>query len=808
MAKKLKKLFSTVLIMCILVSALPIRAFAETSYSVETSPEGLPTNVATSTDISVDENGNTTLTISIKEDTAGTLSDGTELERHESTTENYYFDEMFIYTGDDGVNEGNEARKNILELPEGGVSVEIPDEAGESSSANFGDTSMNGIPTGDVKKSADDDEYKQTTTNVTPGSVTVTTTKVEGSESFGGESELEFVTSQTTPSDENDLNYVNGKAPDEYLPGYEGESPAPTLEEGYDYLYVGSGNTSMYVPAIVFDAPMSDEDKLALYGDHIESGAYVHSTYHASSFISWLSPEDKAKVVKVDGKYVVDEEGYVLDVDGNRVLKNEQTTKGPNGETYYLRRFDAIGEAHKVEGWYEDGQWVKEFNSKNDKGKYNQYVAVWGGPQQFVLVDGDGNVITTYCADQATPTVVNFGYNMENLENASYYTEEEAAHIRSVAINGYWGTVGTTIDEDGNEVPVEGSLEYMRQKLLSSGQFSEEDLASFNDGVALTATQMAIWTYSNSYSGIKFVNSHYSEWGLTPYVKNDPEKTGIVSDDQKDEIELLFRIYNYLTKLEGSTTENKMTDTIITAENAISDMSVTVIKKAEEHENNNDDNSNNDAYVTDLSFALMVEPSGDNEESLKVTLLTSDGQTLVGRICGEKDDPSEIDLKRDENGNYCFKNVILTEGGQTFSLNLEGVQNLKHGVYLYSSEVREDTSSQTLVGMANGTRDFDVTMEISFNLDVDDGLVATEHIWRDEYNPEDYVSYPPMPINDDPDPKDPDPSSKDPQDSLSLSQPVGTGDKSALWLALALMSMIALAVINLPARKRENKSSR
>ena len=40
--------------------------------------------------------------------------------------------------------------------------------------------------------------------------------------------------------------------------------------------------------------------------------------------------------------------------------------------------------------------------------------------------------------------------------------------------------------------------------------------------------------------------------------------------------------------------------------------------------------------------------------------------------------------------------IVLTEGDQTFTLNLEGVQNLKQGVYLYSSEVRGEETSQTL----------------------------------------------------------------------------------------------------------------
>ena len=155
-----------------------------------------------------------------------------------------------------------------------------------------------------------------------------------------------------------------------------------------------------------------------------------------------------------------------------------------------------------------------------------------------------------------------------------------------------------------------------------------------------------------------------------------------------------------------------------------------------------------------------------------------------------------------------FKNIILTEGnGHTFTLNLEGVQNLKQGVYLYSSEIREDTSSQTLVGMANGKREFDVSMSISFDLDVDEGVVATEHIWRNEYDPVIPPEEPPMPVDEDPVPfrlgNDDTVIEEEP---VPLAAPVATGDNAVLWIAVIMMAMFAIVIINFPAKKRENES--
>lgn len=65
----------------------------------------------------------------------------------------------------------------------------------------------------------------------------------------------------------------------------------------------------------------------------------------------------------------------------------------------------------------------------------------WGAIQQFILVDAEtGELITTYCADRSTYAQDGFSYNIENVEDAEYYTEEQAAMIRTVAQNGYWGT--------------------------------------------------------------------------------------------------------------------------------------------------------------------------------------------------------------------------------------------------------------------------------------------------------------------------------------------------------------------------------
>ena len=505
------------------------------------------------------------------------------------------------------------------------------------------------------------------------------------------------------------------------------------------------------------------------------------------------------------------EEGYSHAIAGNGLfshfgsafLFHDPTYEGEkpafydkDGTPYYL---GAAPSAFESGGFYVDN-YFHEGTVTTEK-----HYARWGYVQQFILMDEDGKYVTTYCADQVTSTQDGYNYVMENVEDADYYTDAQAEKIRAIAENGYWGT------KSGY-----GSLEEVKNKMRASGQFTEAELDLLTDGVAMTATQYAIWSFSNAANGDKFVNV---------YGVDENGDVSRVADGEKAKVDLIYKMYNYLTGLKASATEKTTADTIINDQNAIENMAVTVVKKAEDHAANKDDNKNNDAYVTDLRFALVVEPAkdefGNDTSDLKVTVKTADGQEYIGRISGEKQD-GEYDLDRDDDGNYWFRGIVLTEGDQTFTLNLEGVQNLKQGVYLYTSEVRTDNKgnqvgSQTMVGVASGKRDVNVSMDISFSLDVEEGVVATERVWRNEYDPKN----PPEDPNNPPEgPQDPPETPWNrprnqrlandgveiPEEPVPLAAPVITGDNTALWVAFALMVAFCMVMVNLTDKKRNHET--
>ena len=792
--------------------------------NTETKQEGgLTTTVTTTTTVS---NGDSTptITVEVKESTTtGFTGPGTSINRTEnsSTTTVTHKDEQGNVVGEEVVHskeethtdttivtgnsvttqhvvDGKESSKGEVPLPEGGVEVDVPLTKGEENSVTFGDPVGKETITGDVQNGENDTEYDyEKSTVVEEGKVTITNKDVTIEETFNNEdTKLEYIKSETNPDGTNDMTLLpedNGGASEEFLPGYEGETVKPEIPDGYDYVYVGSGNTSKYFPAIAFTTPLSEEDKLAQYGEN----AYIKKNSITYYYVGWLTEEVKSTIAKDEqGNYVTDAEGYILDVDGNRIFKEERTAVGPNGETVYLHRFDNYNSSLNVEGWYdsETGEWIKELNGSD------AYTAVWAGPQQFVLVDAEGNIITTYCADFSTPTQDFYGYNIENLEEADYYTDAEAEMIRSIAKNGYWGT------EEGV-----GSLEAMKEQLLAAG-FTAEELESLNDGVALTATQMAIWSQSNKMTGLEFVNAHYSNWG-----------TGNVPEEKEDEVKLLFKIYDYLINLDPTKTQKTTADTIINAENFVKDLSVTVIDMDRNHSNNKDYNTSNDAYTTKVSFSLVVAPSDSGKDSLVAYLMDADGNVMAsGRIAGEGDEP---ELSKDENGNYYFDNVTMVEGDQSFQLKLSGVQYLEEGVYLYSSEISEDdVSSQTMVGLASGERGVNVSMDIQFNLDVQ-GLSVTERVWHEESDPTE--SNPPA--GNDPGP-DSDPGTpinepvvtvwtapenqrlaneeavEIPEEPVPLAAPAITGDDTGVWVMALLMIACCMVAINVFDKKRNHET--
>lgn len=343
-----------------------------------------------------------------------------------------------------------------------------------------------------------------------------------------------------------------------------------------------------------------------------------------------------------------------------------------------------------------DYKWLGEYGLESAIRVEAGSVTTWQ-PHQFVLVDEDGNKHYVYCADFEVSPQENFRYDMENLEDADYYNDEYAQHIRAIAMNGYWGTESGT-----------GSLEAVKALMEKSGLFTKKEIDNLTAGEALTATQAAIWKFGNSGS-TKFdddiVGAYYN---------------GGYSFNYNYENETVQKLYDYLITLTEEASEGT---TLITENNFATNASITVYDKVEDAVANLDNNTDNDVYNTSISFSLLVEPT--EQDDLVVTVLGNDNEVITKiRLAGDdsEDDASifsKLFKKNDEDKTYTIENLQIAEG-VNITLNLSGTQYLNQGVYLYTSEVRGSgnnaLSSQTFVGLGEGERDVNLNVNLKFEV--------------------------------------------------------------------------------------------
>lgn len=353
----------------------------------------------------------------------------------------------------------------------------------------------------------------------------------------------------------------------------------------------------------------------------------------------------------------------------------------------------------------------------------------------YELADKDGTKFYGYCVDLATDANRGYFYEIENLEDQDYYQNtttngivntDATDKLRAIALNGFWGTStyeqdaegnivyqkdaegNTVLDNDGNPVPViqTGSLQAVKNLLISKGY--ETEAAGLTEGMALAATQAALWVYGNCDPN-RSVNT---EDIVDKYVSN---KT--VSETDEKIIQTLFEV---LTELPGINKDAAEAGTNILDETDFLGSSITVINKVEDvtelqytdatgrfsEDVNADDDKTNDVYETNIGFKLAIVPGDHPDDALSVYILDNEHklikiETLENAHKGE--------------GEYEVTGVVLQEG-VTINLKISGTQHLDQGVYLYTSEKIDDKPSQTFISVAEGKRNVNLNVNLQFTV--------------------------------------------------------------------------------------------
>ena len=325
---------------------------------------------------------------------------------------------------------------------------------------------------------------------------------------------------------------------------------------------------------------------------------------------------------------------------------------------------------------------------------------------QFRLKSSDGKTYYALCIDLDTGIKNGHLYDITDITSEDYYQQSgsldisSAEKIRSVALNGYWGTASDV----GSMDEVKAFLKsYLQAQNLSEKKINEV-LNSLTPGQALAATQAALWKFGN-----KSTSSSLNENNL---ISNG-------SDTDKANAKYLF---NALLAAANDPNVSLEADEGVEFLDAadITGGAITIKSKvvpaadAADHANTDADPAN-DVYNTDLSFTLGIEPSKLNGD-LIVTVTVDGREVKKVRLAGENALLPLGRITADENGVYTITDVELAEG-VSVNLNLSGTQDLGTGVYIYTSLEGSFNDSQTLVTLATGERKVNLDMNMNFQVE-------------------------------------------------------------------------------------------
>lgn len=305
---------------------------------------------------------------------------------------------------------------------------------------------------------------------------------------------------------------------------------------------------------------------------------------------------------------------------------------------------------------------------------------------------GTSNYAVAYCCDVETDMQYDSYYRRINLEDATYYSAEDAAQIRAIALSSY-----PFITADA-----------MRTQLKAGNTgLSDAEIDAISEVEMISAVQNAIWSYSNSSLSAAEHDKllHYgNSWkmrtnGIYHDLSNEvwywwrDDSQGIYANHYDDVARRIEAMIAYLRGLNGIAPATE--SAVITAAEVVG----TPILK--------------DGDVYEVMLKVTHSSSGA-DDNLTITANSSIAQAQASVAAGT----TETLLRLNAHAN------------ETISINLTGTQCLPTGVYFYEPQATEETAarkvSQNLVGIAMG--DTPVHASAAFPLTVEDEDAAAVRI--------------------------------------------------------------------------------
>ena len=433
---KFRKVLSIAMVMCMLVSVLPMQALAASSVVTDQNTdqyiEGeLVTDIVTTTTTTYDENGNPTVVVEFKEtDTNGTAPDGAIVSGYKDTTTTTTMHpdgSVQVEVTEDGY---EKKEYNDLEVQPGQKVPDITVELKE------------GLSSGKVDNSATPNVEKD---GVGPGE---------------GQTNYNQTITTTTTEREYEVN-VNGMKEGFVVDGFNSSINCPVGPEDYEGKKEGglSSQSKPYSPNVYnqdlhnmvdmgeFGVPEKPKDNEKL-DNGILSGGHDFLLSGYGEFTEGAAPVLIKEAVWLTEVYVTDDSGNpVLDENGNPIIDLKKSVLDMEKTKF-------------IEGQHHDLP-----------------TGMVGQTGMFALQHVNGEYFYGYCMDEANGMPKEgVWYELNNLEDAVYssenpdghLTEEQAAMIRAIAEKGYWGTDPNVYKKDA-----EGNVLYEDVKDADGNQVYE-----------------------------------------------------------------------------------------------------------------------------------------------------------------------------------------------------------------------------------------------------------------------------------------------------------------------------------------------
>ena len=288
-------------------------------------------------------------------------------------------------------------------------------------------------------------------------------------------------------------------------------------------------------------------------------------------------------------------------------------------------------------------------------------------PAMYILESGSDEMYV-YCCDLIT-SIVETGktaaYRRLNLEDAGYYSEEAARHIRGVLKAGYW--------------PGRSNLSELEKATGAEGLTAAE---------ALSATQAVIWTFSNNntltdiYVGTKNIEDTKGIKDTNTIPPTEGGKTSLTKIQKTDRN--IRAVYDYLM-------------------NQVDDAPASVIWTFEGEQVVL--TAGSQTNFCDVTVMFQMKGSSENTSDLVLTAqLTNGGQD----VCAPKKyaiSDNDAEILPSESGIYTitFENIALDalNDNTAVKLSLSGTQQVANDVYFYEPVGGRNTA-QCFVGYAEG----------------------------------------------------------------------------------------------------------